>query len=94
MMMSVMSLLILMSEYIVSANNIFLELKGNLALFEKEARLIDEAKCYLVNYKNLDNFEYENAYIYANNDTYYIEYQDLNIRLKTKDGMIIDYSYE
>ena len=86
-----MNLITLMNEYIITANNIYIDLRDNLEIFQKEAVIIDEAKCYLVNYANLDDFEYDGAYAYETSDGYAIVYDELLIDLKTSDKQIVDY---
>lgn len=93
-MTSSISLIIAMSDYIVNANNIFIKLKEYLESFEKEAMIIDEAKCYLINFDTLEGFEYLGSYAYSSGDTYYISYDGLTLKLDTYDGMILNYSYE
>lgn len=94
MMISSISLIIAMSDYIITSNNILIMLKDNIDSFEKEARIIDEAKCYLINYDTLDDFEYLGVSAYEVGNYYYINYDGLNIKLEVKDGMILSYSYE
>ena len=78
----------------VTANKAYIKLRDNIESFEKEALLIDEAKCYLINYGNLDDFEYDDAYIYETGDGYHISYSGLEIDLHTDDKMILDYDFE
>lgn len=79
-----------MSEFIINANKIYIELNDNISSFEQEARVIDEAKCYLINYKELDNFEYDGAYTYQTSYGYCLCYNELVIKLEIEDGMITD----
>lgn len=93
-MISTISILVALLDYISTANLIFIKLEDNIDLFEKEFYLIDEIKCHLINYKDLDEFEYDGAYIYESNNKYHIRYEDLNIELEVNDGRIYDYGYE
>lgn len=92
-MMSSMSLLLAMSDFIINANDIYYLLKNDIDNFSKEAKVIDEAKCYLINYKNLDDFDYDGAYGYETGDGYKLIYDDLIINLVVEDGIITDYYF-
>lgn len=83
-----------MSEFIVNSNNVYVLLKENIDDFKCEAKIIDEAKCYLINYKDLDEFNYDGAYTYETGAGYCLVYNDLVINLETEDGMITDYSFK
>lgn len=82
-----------MSDYLITANTIFNDLKENKEQLFKEAALIDEAKCYLVNFHNLDDFEYGGAYVYGEDGNYYISYDGCTYVLDTNDEMILRYNY-
>lgn len=82
-----------MSEFIINANNIYIELEDSIDSFEKEARIIDEAKCYLIIYGDLDDFEYDGGYAVSESFGYSIYYDDLVIKVEIEDGMISDYYF-
>lgn len=82
-----------MSEYIISADKVYILLNEAIDDFAREAKLIDEAKCYLVNYGNLDDFEYYGAYAYETGRGYNLIYNGQVINLEIEDKMIVDYSF-
>lgn len=82
-----------MSDYLSSCNKVYALLKSSAESFKNEAQIIDEAKCYLINYKNLDDFEYDDAYIYETGGGYCLIYNELVINLEIEDGMISNYSF-
>lgn len=94
MMMSTISILISVCDYINTANNIYIDLENNIASFNNEASLIDNAKCYLINYDTLDGFDYYGTNVVSDGDTYYLEFEGKTIKLNTYEGMILSYSYE
>lgn len=83
-----------MSEYIITANNTLIKLREGIDSFKQEAMLIDEAKCYLVNHKDLDDFEYYGTYVEETGRGYNLYYGDLVIRLEIEDNMITDYDFD
>lgn len=83
-----------MSEFIINSNSIYILLKESIDDFKQEAKIIDEAKCYLINNKNLDDFNYDGAYTYETGVGYCLIYNDLIINLEVEDGMITDYSFK
>lgn len=82
-----------MNEYIINANNIFISLKDNIDNFEKEAIIIDELKCHLINFRNLDDFSYPGCDVYDTSVGYEIHYEGLMLSIEVEDGMIVNYSY-
>lgn len=55
--------------------------------------IIDEAKCYLLNYGDLNDFNYLGAYAYEAGNGYRLVYNDLVIQLMVTDRIIVDYDY-
>lgn len=94
MMMSTISILIAVCDYINTANNIYIDLENNIDSFKEEVSLIDNAKCYLINYKTLDGFDYYGTSVIEDGDTYYLEFEGKTIKLNTYEGMILSYSFE
>ena len=92
-MMSSLTIIVTMADYIINANKVYIMLKESIDEFDKEARIIDEAKCYLVNYENLDNFNYDGAYTYETGRGYMLIYNGLVINLEIEEKMISDYSF-
>lgn len=83
----------MMNEYIINANDIYISLEENITNFESEAIIIDELKCHLINFHNLDNFDYPGCYVNDYGNGYEISYKDLNFYIEVEDGMITNYSY-
>lgn len=82
-----------MSETVCMANTIFIDLKENVASFEKEAYFIDEMKCHLMNYGNLDDFEYEDAQIDLIDNGYHIYFDGVEMDIEVEDKMIVNLKY-
>ena len=82
-----------MADYIINANKVYVLLQDSIDDFAIEAKIIDEAKCYLVNYGNLDDFDYDGAYTYETGKGYMLIYNGLVINLEIEDKMIVDYSF-
>lgn len=76
-------------ESVKTANEIYIELKDNISSFEKEVNLLNEAKCYLANFDELDGFEYLDVEAYRYGNGYILEGQDLKIYVEIKDKMIV-----
>ncbi len=91
-MMNCLVIIIAMSEFIIMSNTNFIKLDEFYDEFSKEAILISEIKCYLANKGDLDDFYFDGVDISRDNDSYYINYDGINIYLETEDKMIIDYS--
>lgn len=82
-----------MNEYIINANNICISLKDNIDNFEKEAIIIDELKCHLINFHDLDDFSYPGCDIYDTSVGYEINYDGLTLYIEVEEGMITNYTY-
>lgn len=93
-MMTSMSLILTMSEYIINANEIYIALKDNIEEFKKEALIIDYVKCVLINKEELNDFYIDETYVsvYQNAEYYYLDYDDIELKLEVVDGVIEDYS--
>lgn len=91
-MMIVMNLTIVNSKRLDVNNKTFIMLQENIETFKKEAILIEELKCYLINGQEILDFPY--ASVIYRGDYYLVEYEDLCFRIKVNDGLIIDLSYE
>lgn len=91
-MMIVMNLTIANSARIDIHNETFIRLKENLDSFEKEVLLVSDLKCYLLNGKDI--MEYERAYVKDHGDYYLVSLDNLCLRIRVKDGLIVDLSYE
>lgn len=92
-MMLTITIILAVSDYLISANNIYYDIKNSLEYFKDEAIIIDEAKCHLINYKNLDDFSYNGAYAYETGSGYNLVYKGVVYSLEVDEGIILDYSY-
>lgn len=82
-----------MNDYISNANNIYIDLKDNIASFENEAVIIDELKCYLINFHSLEGFYYPDLEYTETGNGYHIFFKGLNFNIDVEDGMIVDYNF-
>ncbi len=80
------------SDYIISANNIYFRLEEFKTDFAYEAKIINKAKCLLAN-NMLEDFYVDNNLIsvYEDGDTYILNAGNFNIILNILNSMIISY---
>lgn len=79
------------TTYIINANNIYIDLLNNVQEFQKEAEIIDDLKCYLINFNNLDEYYYPGVDINEISSGYEIIYDDRDLLIEVKEGMIVNY---
>lgn len=91
-MMIVMNMTIANNKRIDINNETFIKLRENLSSFEKEARFISDLKCYLINGEDI--MDYPLASVVYRGEDYIVRYEDLSLRIKIKDGIIVDLGYE
>ena len=91
-----MTMIIAISNYLITYNKINGELKDFIDDFYDEAKLINEAKCYLLNNGKLDNYLLSNNEVSVEkiDNKYLLSYNDCSYLLSIEDKMIIDYSIE
>ena len=92
-MMIATSILVMMNEYIINANNIYFVLEKNIENFYNEAVIIDELKCHLINFHDLEDFDYPDCFVNDFYNGYEINYKNLHFYIEVEDGMIMNYSY-
>lgn len=80
-------------DSVKTANESFIKLRDNILTFEKETYLLNEAKCYLVNYETLDDFEFENAFSYPKANGYVLSFEDIKLYVETSGKMITEVRY-
>ena len=85
-----------MSDYLITSNNAYIDLEEFIDSFALEAELINEAKCFLINYHYLEdmNLSSGTAYFYQNGSNYNVEYAGLRFYIETNDQMITNYNVE
>lgn len=95
-MMNCLSLILAMSEYIMTADSIYIKLNDFMDSFKDEAEIINKAKCELANYGKLSDFYLSNGIANVNEDgpNYRVSYNGLNLYLYIDGKMIADYSIE
>lgn len=89
MMMGTMSIVILIADYIITANNIYINLDEFYDDFALEAKIINEAKCLVAN-DMLEDF-YVDGYlvsVYKDGSDYVLSYNGLDMAIKVEDKMI------
>ena len=91
-----MTMIIAISNYLITYNKINGELKDFIDDFYNEAKLINEVKCYLLNNGKLDNFLLSNGEVSVEkiDNKYLLSHNDCSYLLSIEDKMIIDYSIE
>lgn len=93
-MMSLMTMILLMSDFIITSNEIYDDLNNFVDDFYLEAELIEEAKCELINFNKLEDMTLSRGVAYINETSggYMVTYNGLNAYLKVENRMIIDYT--
>lgn len=89
-----MTMILLMSDFIITSNQIYDELNTFINEFYLEAELIEEAKCELINFNKLEDMSLSRGIAYVNEayDGYNVSYNGLNVYLVVEDRMIVDYT--
>lgn len=84
------------SEYIITSNNVYIKLNEFVDSYKCEAELISSAKCDLLNYGKLEDFDISDGtvYVYGNGDGYTLEHDGVTYNIKVEDSLIIDYSID
>lgn len=80
-------------DSVKSANEVFIKLRENISTFEKEAYLINEAKCYVANFETLDDFEIDDGYAYQSGNGYVLIYDDIKLYVELDGKMITQINY-
>ncbi len=82
----------LICDYLLKTNGIYVELLDYDSRFVKEASIIEEAKCQLLN--NDDITDFDDVHVERNNNSYYLYSSGLKMRIEVQQKMITYYSYE
>lgn len=90
---SAISIIVAKAKYLSNGDNVLIDLKNNIDSFYEEAQIIDEIKCHLINYKNLDDYYNANVYIYETNNGYELIFNGEDLLIEVKEGIITDYDY-
>lgn len=87
-------MILAIADYLIVLNKIDDNLYNFIGDFYDEAELINEAKCYLLNYSNLQDMPLSKgmAYVEKHLDGYDISYNGLNIYIEVEDNIVIDYT--
>ncbi len=82
-----------MSEYIITANNVEIRLKEFIEEFENEAEIINEAKCILLNYGVLEDYDLKKGRTQVSNSgsNYIVEYNGTCLYLEVEDNLVVDF---
>lgn len=81
-------------DYVITCDDTYIKLDEFYDSFAYEAYVINEAKCHLANYGNLDDFDLDGISIIKDNDDYYLYCNEMTLYLETSDLMIVDYSVQ
>lgn len=87
-------MILLMSDFVITSNQIYDDLNNFTNDFYLEAELIEEAKCELINFNKLEDMNLSRgiAYVSETSGGYNITYNGLNVYLKVEERMIVDYT--
>ena len=85
-----------MNDYIYKSNLVYDNINTSIDDFYDEARVIEYAKCALINKQDLNDFIVDEIDVSVDfeNDTYHLYYNDIELCLKVKDNLIYDYNRE
>ena len=92
-MMSSLSLILAMSEYIITCDRIYSELEDFIGSLEDEAEVLNAAKCTLLNYGKISDMQLSKgtASVEDLGGSCRIRYNGLNLVVEISDRMISDY---
>lgn len=92
-MMGTLTIIMMMSEYIITANNVYINLNDFYDNFSIEAKIISEAKCIVANYGELKDFYIDEGYVSVEdlNGSYVLSFNDLSYKISIEDKMITYY---
>lgn len=81
------------SDFISKANNVFYLLKSYELSFEKEAKIINNVKCLLLQNKEIEDFYVDGNCVNVENigDSYLLFYDSYMFELKVQDKRIINF---
>lgn len=86
----------MMNDYVYKSSEVFNNINESFDDFCDEARVIEYAKCCLINNQELEDFCVDSIYVSVdkNGDEYYLAYNDVCLRIETVDNLIYDYNRE
>lgn len=92
MMMGTLSIVMLIADYVITANNVYINLDEFYDNFVIEAHIINEAKCLVAN-DMLEDFYIDEGLVsvYEDGSDYILSFYDIDIGIKVEDKMIIYY---
>ena len=95
-MLLVLSLMNLISDYLLNANQIYADLLAYNADFKMEVAIIAQAGCQLLENDDIEDFYLDGVYVNVekNDNSYLLTCADLKLRIETQQRMITYYSYE
>lgn len=88
-----MSLIVIKNDYIFKANNIYINLREYEDIFEKEAKVIGHAKCYILQNDDLDDYMVDGIYVsvYNTSNGYKLVFDEYVMELEVYDRQIVDF---
>lgn len=95
-MMNCLMILLMMNDYLYKSSEVFINMDESFDDFCAEAEAIEYVKCILINNQELSDFSTNYSYVsvYKDGDIYYLNYDDVKLKVETKDNLIYDYSRE
>ena len=81
------------SEYILAADNVYLNLKENEEIFAKEAAVISYAKCVLIRNEALEDFTVNGirVRVYGDGGIYELYFEDYRMEIYVYEKQIVDF---
>ncbi|MBO4918952.1 MAG: hypothetical protein J5365_02225 [Erysipelotrichaceae bacterium] len=81
------------SEFILAADNVYLNLRENEKTFASEAAVISRAKCMLMRNEPLEDFYANGIYVrvYGDNGIYELYYQGYRLEIYVYEKQIVDF---
>lgn len=88
-----MSIVTVKSDYILKANSVYYNLKENETVFEREAMVINHAKCILVRNEELEDFMIDGIYVrvYRNSSGYDMHFDGYLLSITVYEKQIVDF---
>ena len=89
----IVTLISMKSEFILAADNVYLNLRENEKTFASEAAVISRAKCMLMRNEPLEDFYANGIYVrvYGDNGIYELYYQGYRLEIYVYEKQIVDF---
>lgn len=96
MMMGALTIILMIAEYIITSNNVYINLDEFYDDFVIEAKIINEAKCIAANTNSLEDFYIDEGLVsvYPNGSDYLASFNGITYKIIIEENMITYYSVE